>query len=747
MGMSLGINRGMALNNTGGAWRADVWVDSVNGNDSNDGTSLAGAVETMAAAETLALAHGNGVKIALSRGSLWAASKLDLSSLIGVDIRAVGTGQLPIIDCRRLVSSGEWSKTIGQTNVYEIEWTPTAAQSVAPSIWEDDQRLIRVASVAACDDAPGSYYASNTFSNGVPAPVYVHATDSGDPASNGREYKSVDIFSCIRAGANSRLYNVRTIGNQSNNGTIEFGRFADIAGCVFQDGTKHNMYIGSGRVRNCYSYKADKTYSVFGGSGTTAFVAYNGAGQRDPLNWDSCVVLMPDEGVTDVGGFYSHGTANAFGDVRSTDCMAFFSETAFDGAAQCDSVTITNFFAYNASRFLGQGFTDLASGEVNVDGCEWYLDKITGVYSGFLRQATLALSLEYNLSNCIMVVAGAAANDSGTDPIRSPVSGSNNVINIDHCFIIADRDLLGSATASNLDAINTTNNTDTVNLTNTLVDGFGYGSQGYGLSIDAAGGYSGDNNVWSQRRGDFDVTSRLRMVTPDVTPFVSTATAYLAAIAGQPYDEPNSVATVDWQFIGDPVSREYDLVNAPIAEEIGAGVSPNPSVDANITGYSGDGTSIVSHNAGQGWLAVQRNNSSVLGGRQTAKIAISGLTVGGLYKLVWTLRAVGAGASAHVYQDDLTTQMTTDQTPVTATGTYSANFVATAETGYITLGARNLTSATASFDDIDVFPVTQPARSPSIALSNGVGPAIAVHRPGTSPATIHAEMIALVEAL
>jgi len=137
-------------------------------------------------------------------------------------------------------------------------------------------------------------------------------------------------------------------------------------------------------------------------------------------------------------------------------------------------------------------------------------------------------------------------------------------------------------------------------------------------------------------------------------------------------------------------------------------------VAADVSSWSNDGTSIISHNA-SGYLDIDRNGSSVDAGRRTAHTQISGLTVGETYVVSANLIAMSNGFSLTVYNPSYGIVLEGDA--VNATGSYSLTFVATHTSHVIGLGARQSTGATVTVDNVSVR-LADPDRSVN---GNGIG--------------------------
>lgn len=222
----------------------DWYVDSVAGLDSNDGTTPLSALQTITALEAKTLEAGD--RVGLARGSHW-REELNVA-VNNVVIEAYGTGAAPVLDASDVVSSGAWSKTGGRTNVYEATLTHEATgggDGPIVRVWEDGVRLSRAADLGACDATPGTYYPSTETS---PYTLYIHATGSGDPATNGKAYevpvRKWGLYSWLAESI--VVSGVTTQRNMHNNGSLVIGKFGTANGVTAKEGTKHNIFFREG---------------------------------------------------------------------------------------------------------------------------------------------------------------------------------------------------------------------------------------------------------------------------------------------------------------------------------------------------------------------------------------------------------------------------------------------------------------------------------------------------------------------
>ena len=264
----------------------DIYVDAISGSDANDGTTPGKAFATLAAAQTAAVAAGDGVKIGLARGSVWRES-LQLTNLSNFTVSAYGSAELPrpTIDGADVITS--WAKVAGYSNVYAITRTaPAASSSVHYSVlikdgsaqygarWllERAYATSLAASLAALDAAPGSFLimgpSTGAFSAGNTVTIYVHAEGSGDPNVSA-EYMVPTRQYCILqsdAKTGAQIYGVSAVRQLHHDGSIKVGGNCILSDVVTAQGYIHNVFIGTGEYLDCTSDDALKGYNVVGHS-------------------------------------------------------------------------------------------------------------------------------------------------------------------------------------------------------------------------------------------------------------------------------------------------------------------------------------------------------------------------------------------------------------------------------------------------------------------------------------------------
>jgi hypothetical protein len=305
----LNLVEGLRLAGGGGF---DYYVDSVNGNDANDGLTSATAFATISALPAIA----TGKRIGLARGSHW-REQLTIA-VNSVAVGAYGSGANPLLDASDIVPVGDWSKTGGQTNVYQATVAADLSVITWVNAWEDDVFLARAASIAACDAAPGSYYPSSD-TVGPTITLYVHATDSGNPASNGKVYETSARQSGLMANPYSNITatGITTRRNCHNDGSLRTGRYARRTNGRFEDGGKHNVYVSDGStLTDCV---ADDLY--YNSVSATLFVHHETTPAGLGVTYTRCQAIKrtAQQGAQ---GWNGHSSSGNFGLVQWIDCEA-----------------------------------------------------------------------------------------------------------------------------------------------------------------------------------------------------------------------------------------------------------------------------------------------------------------------------------------------------------------------------------------------------------------------------------------
>lgn len=301
-----------------GAASAQFYVDSVNGNDANSGTTAAKAKRTIAGLIAGApMVVGNAINLA--KGSTW-RERLTVP-VNSITVQAYGSGNDPVLDCSDAIASNAWTKTANRTNVYEVpvavEGTYNAGAANRAGVWCNGVRLVVVADLATCDSTAGSVFPSSIASN-TPT-YYVHAPGSTDPRSDGKTYEyaarstAIDTFSrtgcVIRGIATKRPY--------QSYGSITLGVNCQAIDCRASEGNRHNVFLRAGA--SCIRVTADEAYDA---GLVTLFVYYESVANGENLTYTDCVARMTTASPGGSLGYYGHAGSGDFGTATYTRCTA-----------------------------------------------------------------------------------------------------------------------------------------------------------------------------------------------------------------------------------------------------------------------------------------------------------------------------------------------------------------------------------------------------------------------------------------
>lgn len=321
----------------------DYYVDSVNGNDANDGRSMGAAFETLAAVGAVVAA---GESIGLARGSSW-RERLTITD-DRVRVGAYGEGARPIIDCSDVVAAVSWSKTGGYTNVYQAALTVDVSADATewPALWVDGSRMPVVASLATLDATPGSIY-HGSVEGSTSITLYVHAPASSDPTSDGKVYEAairsagIDFFDAEYCSVRG----VHTKRNYTSYGSLTLGRYCVATDCLAEDGNTHNILLRA--FAQAVDCTAKNAYNHT--TGPTLFVAFE---KTPPANCTYTFTRCRAENATYLGtgrGYYNHSSSGTADSIRYVDCEAHNVQIAFASAKTTVLETvggsITNCFA------------------------------------------------------------------------------------------------------------------------------------------------------------------------------------------------------------------------------------------------------------------------------------------------------------------------------------------------------------------------------------------------------------------
>ncbi|OQP52867.1 hypothetical protein A4H97_24545 [Niastella yeongjuensis] len=339
------------------------YLDGVNGNDVNDGRTRETPVKTVR--RLLSLGIQNGDTILVARGSSF-REFLDLKNLhvSNITIRDYGTGARPVFDAADSANNNLFTKKAGYQSLYEISWQNAFRDGTDVSqysVWEDGWRLKRAGSLSECESTAGSFYAPVASQSDGTDVITVHSRNSDAPSSNNRLYEITRRPMGIQVGDNSRVYNMHTRRNASNNGSFEAGNGCYVYGILAEDGVKHNFFMGSGTAEKCMAWKSDDPV-VFGGN--TLFISFTDSQFADTMDvlYKNCIAIA-GRNTTDTFqygaiGLYAHTAGVPYRSLRVKGGV--FANTSVGVSGEIKDLFIDSAFFINnlvASSKLGGSIT------------------------------------------------------------------------------------------------------------------------------------------------------------------------------------------------------------------------------------------------------------------------------------------------------------------------------------------------------------------------------------------------------
>lgn len=302
----------------GGATQYDIYADSINGSDANDGTTLETALQTLSAVSTQVQSLGAGTKVALATESMF-ASELNIDSLSNVRVEGLEEGVPALIDGSDPASTWTQPDAGGAANVWSQQWISTLnASTYSIQVWEDDRVMTPVASRALCNSTPGSSFIP-TVPDGDDQ-IEVHATGSGDPNSNGRTYRITRRRSCVRTrtdtATNLTVRGVHTRRPGWLSGSIVAFTGLTAERCLLEDGVDHGMLFASGNVNDCIFIGSSPLRNAGTSNMLVVFTSTAGTYEARVRRTGFLAGANPDAGTYEnVAGIFSHndqvGVTNA----------------------------------------------------------------------------------------------------------------------------------------------------------------------------------------------------------------------------------------------------------------------------------------------------------------------------------------------------------------------------------------------------------------------------------------------------
>lgn len=267
-----------------------------------------------------------GDRIGFEDGGRWTEQLvLTIPGLTVASYPKGGKSRLPLFDCTDAIplwtfdSGNVWSAVVGRAANYETvggEDNYSLFQDTSPTddMGANYRWMTRVASKAACNSTPDSYFiAINTFAEtSATATVYVHAAGSVDPNTLKYRYnrRTQGVFGKDRL-PNLTIDGISCVGPLSAQGSVNAGTNFTFRRACLANGGKHDVVFESGLVEDVVTWNtelvANRTIASSVPLDCIQFTSYrdNVAGLSSTLR--RCGSIQP-AGVQNAGWFYSHAS-------------------------------------------------------------------------------------------------------------------------------------------------------------------------------------------------------------------------------------------------------------------------------------------------------------------------------------------------------------------------------------------------------------------------------------------------------
>lgn len=309
-----------------------IYVDSVSGNDANNGITSGAAVKTLARA--LALVAGQiRPELYLRRGSVF-REQFQLPNNSKVMAYGLTTSAKPIVSGADLLANSSFTLAAGKTYTYQIS-LPSISSSTNPyvsvtnsdvlMVWENNTRMgltfnesgyTRPTSIDAVEATAGSFWWDS-----VNKILYIHPADNSNPSSNGKAYEASVRTLAIHGGDNVFVENIdaeksgaKTTSGQQGYAILGY-RSGVYRSCTGRYGWNHLIGVANDQAAAdlVFEYCVAEDCERQNINAPTLFIAYKSGSKPSRVVFKDCVAkqLSVWTGNTSYAecGFYAHGDA------------------------------------------------------------------------------------------------------------------------------------------------------------------------------------------------------------------------------------------------------------------------------------------------------------------------------------------------------------------------------------------------------------------------------------------------------
>ena len=439
---------------------ADYYADSENGSDANDGLTIPTAKLTLGA-----IPWADNLSVGLVSNSVWLEA-VTQSTADNVTVSKANVGDLPLIDGADEVTG--WTVSGSYGTVWEkAGFTHTGVNPTDRlTIYEDGVLLARVADAATCATTPGSFVDVKT-SDGATVTLRIHPTGSGNPNTNGKLYKASKRGDCLYLGNNAAVTGLEVARAISASGSIRVGADSSLSRVLSLDGTKHNIFLGSGVASDCIAYANDPPTSYE--LSNTFYVSFLNDATGKSFLYDRCGAVQPADAAGGTTAFLAHASAGTYASAILRQCWAS-GPIAFD---------------HPGGSTVGASVMEGCHSEAETLGIGYGTSRYCTAYSHW-EGANVNLMSEYGMAT-VQHFAGYFED-------RSENSNFNEIMRIRNTTTLQNCAFVGSSPLGNSQFINNSAASGTLTLDQCIITNFASA-----MIVPTGQTYVGDHNVFMIR--------------------------------------------------------------------------------------------------------------------------------------------------------------------------------------------------------------------------------------------------------